>query len=65
LTLWQGYFENIISFHFLEHHQVSAASVSLKRRAIFVPTEAKIFEQILPPVPLASFPYVVAHTGAF
>lgn len=50
LTLSRGYFENIISHHFLEHHRVSAASVYLKRRAISVLTGAKILEGILPSV---------------
>lgn len=63
LTLSWGYFENIISYRFLEHHRVSAASVYLKRRAISVLTEAKIWEGILPSVLPAPFPDVVAHSG--
>lgn len=59
LTLSRGYFENIISYHFLEHHRVSAASVYLKRRAISVLTGAKILEGLLPPV----LPAPVAHSG--
>lgn len=59
LTLSRGYFENIISYRFLEHHRVSAASVYLKRRAISVLTEAKIWEGILPSV----LPAPVAQSG--